>query len=150
MPFEHILAPTDFGPCSARAIDLATTLAQALGARLTLLHAWEVPLYPYTRVAVPMESLVVDIEQHAAEHLACELQKLRERLPIATSSLKLDTPWRAIVEAARSLNADLVVMGTHGRRGIHRALMGSVAEKVVRLCDVPVLTVPSSDAALVL
>jgi nucleotide-binding universal stress UspA family protein len=79
----------------------------------------------------------------AAEHqLEKVLKPIRTRIPAATGVVRLGSPWEQILEAAQELGADLIVVGSHGRTGVARALLGSIAEKVVRLSAVPVLTVP--------
>lgn len=85
--------------------------------------------------------LTGSLERAAAGALADAAKNLQVRLPRAKSVLKLGLPWQEIVLAVQDLTADLVIMGSHGRHGLERVLMGSVAEKVVRLCPVPVLTV---------
>jgi nucleotide-binding universal stress UspA family protein len=66
---------------------------------------------------------------------------VQQKLPQAKAILRSGVPWREILSAVEDVAADLVVMGTHGRRGVSHALLGSVAEKIVRLSPVPVLTV---------
>lgn len=141
MDFKHILVPTDFGEPSVRAVNLGIDLAAKFGAKLTLFHAYEIPLYAYPQA----ESIVVDlftpIEQAAREQLNSTLASVQQKLPQAKAILRSGVPWREILSAAEEVRADLVVMGTHGRRGVSHALLGSVAEKIVRLSPVPVLTV---------
>lgn len=139
-PFKHILVPTDFGPSSVHAVELAVSLAGALDAELTLLHVWEVPTSLYSGLVLNTTEMIASIERAAADNLDEALHALRQRLPKAKSTLQMGAPWREIVDAALSKNADLIVMGTHGRQGLSHALLGSVAEKVVRLSTVPVLT----------
>lgn len=141
--FKHILVPTDFEKASAGALEVAVFLAQACGAKITLLHIWEIPIYPNMNFMVNSES-ITRVEDAAVNHLADALEKLRKVLPAADSKLKAGQPGPAILEAIAELKPDLVVMGTHGRRGISRAILGSVAEKLVRFSAVPVLTVHAS------
>jgi nucleotide-binding universal stress UspA family protein len=77
----------------------------------------------------------------ATKELDALLQKVKDRYPKAEAAVVAGEPWLAILEAVKKQGADLIVMGTHGRRGISRVLLGSVAEKVVRLSPVPVLTI---------
>jgi nucleotide-binding universal stress UspA family protein len=139
-PFKHILVATDFGPSSAYAVELAVSLASGLDAELTLLHVWEVPTSLYSGLVLNTTEMIKSIERAAADNLDESLHSLRQRLPRVKSTLQMGAPWREIVDAATSKNADLIVMGTHGRQGLSHALLGSVAEKVVRLSTVPVLT----------
>jgi nucleotide-binding universal stress UspA family protein len=141
--FKHILVPTDFEGASREALDLAVSMAQALDAKLTLLHVWEIPIYPYMDFMLNSQ-LISKVEDAATDRLARALEEARERVPDAQSLLRHGLPWGTIVDVITQIDADLVVMGTHGRRGINRAILGSVAEKVVRLAPVAVLTVHAS------
>jgi nucleotide-binding universal stress UspA family protein len=137
---KHILLPTDFEAASGAALELAISLAQAFDAKLTLLHVWEIPIYPYMEFMLNSE-LIAGVEARALQRLTDAAAGVRQTLPAVTSKLKTGQPWSAILEAIDETQADLVVMGTHGRRGLSHVLLGSVAEKVVRLSPVPVLTV---------
>lgn len=142
--FEHILVPTDFGETSARAARMACELAQKFDAKVTLLHVWTVPYASYYEgMTIPLDEL----QKAARGELEREATRLRDAFPRLSVTTKLDggLPWRTIVEAIEELGADLVVIGTHGRRGLPRLLLGSVAEKVVRSAPVPVLTVRPPD-----
>jgi nucleotide-binding universal stress UspA family protein len=139
--FKHILVATDFSECSLNALDLAVSLSTAFSARLTLFHAWEIRAYPYMEYVISSTELMSSLEAAAARRLQQSLQELHERVSWAKSELRAGVPWQQILDASKELRADLIVMGTHGRRGINHALLGSVAEKVVRFAEVPVLTV---------
>lgn len=139
MKIQHILVPTDFAAASESALELGVQLARAFDAQLTLLHVWELPIYPYMDFMLNSE-VISQVEDAAAQGLARALEELRTTLPAAHSKLKTGLPWQGILEASDELGVDLVVMGTHGRHGLSRLTLGSVAEKVVRLSKVPVLT----------
>jgi nucleotide-binding universal stress UspA family protein len=139
--FQHILVPIDFSDSSQRALDVAVGLAQSENATLTLVHVYEFPNYPYPGLAFPAADLWTPVQQAAENALNQALAKLRERAPNANGILRVGDPAREILTAIEEQQADLVVMGTHGRRGVSRALAGSVAEKTVRHSPVPVLTV---------
>lgn len=137
-PFQNIVVATDYGEASQRAADLACELAKQLRARLTLLHVWSVPMPVYAeRVTVPLE----EMQAGAQRALEIEAARLRPKFPRIDSVLIRGQPWSAIVEAVDEHGFDLVVMGTHGRRGVERFFLGSVADRVVRTSHVPVLTV---------
>ncbi len=138
--FKHILVPTDFETASAGALEVATSLALTCNAKVTLLHVWAIPIYPYMDFMLNSD-VITRVEDAAVKHLAQALEKLQKVLPDAQSRLKTGEPGPGIVDAIAELKPDLVVMGTHGRHGIERVLLGSVAEKLVRLSPVPVLTV---------
>lgn len=141
--FKHIVVPTDFGEIAEQATDLAIELASKYGAKLTLVHVYTIPTPAYAEAfAWPVE----EIQKAAREALDRELAKTKARYPNTEAVLDVGVAHDRIVEVVRSRGADLVVMGTHGRRGLPRFVLGSVAEKVVRLSPVPVLTVPGPHA----
>jgi nucleotide-binding universal stress UspA family protein len=140
MRLKHILVPTDFSEGSDRAEAVAAELASRFGAKITLLHAWPVPAP--APVAGVMSWPVDHIVGPAREALAREQTALADRQVETEAVLLAGHPPDRILEAAKSRDVDLVVMATHGRRGLPRFLLGSVAEKVVRTSPVPVLTVP--------
>jgi nucleotide-binding universal stress UspA family protein len=145
-PFKHILVPTDFEPASAEALKIATSLAQAFGAKVSLLHVWEIPIYPYMDFMLN-STLIGQVEQAAVKRLGAALQSLQQVLPNADSQLRTGMPWQTIADAIDELKPDLVVMGTHGRHGLSHTILGSVAERLVRMSPVPVLTVHAGQAA---
>lgn len=140
--FKHLLVPSDFEACSRHALDRAIAMANAFSAELTLLHVWEPPVYPYVVPASP--DYVTVIEEAVKTKLAEEVQSAAARFPRLRSELRMGVVWKEIVAAIEALGVDLVVMGTHGRRGLEHALLGSVSEKVVRMSKVSVLTVPAA------
>lgn len=140
MNIKHILVPTDFGPASASALELGVQMARAFDAKLTLLHVWELPIYPYMDFMLN-STVISEVEDAATKGLARALEELQKAMPAAQSKLKTGLPWQGILEATEELGVDLVIMGTHGRHGLSRVTLGSIAEKIVRLSKVPVLTV---------
>jgi nucleotide-binding universal stress UspA family protein len=135
--FRHILVPTDFGAASNRALDLALEMAEKFDAKLTLVHTYEASA-PYAEgLYWPADPLVSE----ARRALADAHRAVKARRPDADAVLGRGPAWEQTLEIARERGADLIVMGTHGRRGVSRALLGSQAERVVRLSPVPVLTV---------
>jgi len=141
MTFNNIVVATDFSEPSQRALELAVELAQTFKAELTLVHSWEAPSYSYGGGLYLPVDLITPIQQAAVAHLEKALTELKLRAPQAKSMLRTGPAWQEVLDAATELHADLIVLGTHGRRGLNRALLGSVAEKVVRMATVPVLTV---------
>ena len=143
---ERILCPTDFSSFSEHALERAAGVASWFGARLTLLH-----VVPPMMGVVPPESGVpfvvapVDLLRVQEETAATNLERLAA--PIRARELQVETrvlvgdPSREIETAAEALPADLIVMGTHGRGGFERLVMGSVAEKMLRRAPCPVLIV---------
>jgi nucleotide-binding universal stress UspA family protein len=146
-PFRHILVPTDFGECAEQALEVAIGLATKLDAKLTLIHVCELPVSAYAMYAQGLYFPMDELEAAAKKALEEASVKLRTRMPSADTVLASGTAVEQILSARKDKDADLIVMGTHGRRGLSRVLLGSVAEKTVRLSPVPVLTVPAHPAA---
>lgn len=123
-PVRDVLFATDFSPSSEVAGSVAADFAWALGARLHVLHVVQPP-----RIAKDVPGLT---------DLAARLGKSSPAVTVVASG----TPAVEIVRYAAREGIDLIVVGTHGRTGVTRALLGSVAEKVTRTASCPVLTVP--------
>jgi len=139
--FKHILVPTDFGEAASRALDFAIMLASKFESKLTLLHASWLPSTAYIAYGEGLPWPTDAYALEAEKELAKVASHARERFPRVGSSVVKGEPWEEILRAAKERGADLIVMGTHGRRGLSRVFLGSVAEKVVRLSPVPVLTI---------
>lgn len=137
--FQNILVPTDFSEPAERAAQFAAVFAEKFDAKLTLLHVWETPsTYDYGQgLDWPTEELA----RQAQKSLDVALAKLREALPRAQGRVVPGVALERILAEAKDMNADLIVMGTHGRRGLSHVFLGSVAERVVRRSPIPVLTV---------
>ena len=142
MTIRRILVPVDMSECSRTALEVASEIARACQAELHLLNAYGLSSsdYPY------MAYMNSDVEHHVIENSRRELEEWSKRFAPGDLGAKLHSnsrePRVAILEVANALNADLIVMGTHGRSGLKRVLLGSVAEYVVRAAKRPVLTVP--------
>jgi nucleotide-binding universal stress UspA family protein len=136
LPIRTILHPTDFSENSQCAWEMACALARDYGARLLLVHV-ETPMPAFAELgAIPPEP----VDRRALE---CELAGIKPpdpTLAVSRSLLFGDEPT-TINRFAKENNADLIVMGTHGRTGLGRLLMGSVAESVLREAPCPVLTI---------
>jgi nucleotide-binding universal stress UspA family protein len=128
--FKHLLVPTDFGGPSSYATELALSLAQRFSARLTLAHFWELPTYPYASEIYTPADFAVPIAEAAEAAVAKLLAEVRRTLPAVQALCRAGTPWQDILRVVEEAHVDLIVMGTHGRRGISHVLLGSVAEKV--------------------
>ena len=139
---KRILVPLDFSANSTRALDYAYALAQKFDAALHLVHVCEVP----SMMTGSMDAYAIaytDWSQQLGDEAERELEKLRPRLAEVkvSNEVLFGNPARAIVTAARTNDADLIVMGTHGHGPVMHVVMGNVAERVVRTADCPVLTV---------
>lgn len=143
-----ILVPTDFGEPSEAALDAALEYARAFGAAVVVMHAFEIPVIGYPDGAmIGMADITVRLLEGAKTGLERQLKNRASSGVVMRSIVKEGDPYRMINETAEELGADLITMGTHGRRGLSRALIGSVVEKVVRTSKVPVLTVHVSENA---
>jgi universal stress protein A len=142
--YRRILHPTDFSVASRPAFQEALALARANKARLTILHVIA-PFAPSLGEGyVPprtWESIEIQVRSQAQRELAKLVARARKAGVRATSLLQEGPAADRIVRAARAQRADLVAMGTHGRSGLARLVMGSVAERVVGSAPCPVLTV---------
>ena len=139
--FAHILVPTDFSPGSSHALDAALDLAQALSARVTLVHVMEMPAAYNMTYAEGLAWPVDELDTAAKRELNGIVEQVKKRYPAVGSLVSSGDPREVILKTADDVGADLIVMATHGRRGIARAFLGSVAERVVRAARIPVLTV---------
>jgi nucleotide-binding universal stress UspA family protein len=141
-----ILYPTDFSTCAEHAFSHALHLAETFGADLHLLHALVLHEADPGNAAhrLPsMEHLYEALEQHAESQMASATAEHGDRgFEIVRAQVRSISAAGAVLDYASENDLDLVVMGTHGRRGLRRLLLGSVAEEVVRLAPCPVLTVP--------
>jgi len=136
MNVRHILAPTDFSEHSKQAVTYAFELAQKLHAKLSLLHAIEVPVYAI-EVALPLEGLEAD----ARRELARLLPEAETAHVAVTRLVVMGVPYQRILETAADEQVDMIVMATHGRTGLSHLIMGSVTERIVRTSPCPVLTI---------
>jgi nucleotide-binding universal stress UspA family protein len=135
---SRILVATDFSPQAHNALDWARVLAKQFGAKLVLLHV--VDIFGLAEMGCGMEG-GMDPLPILREQCQQRIAEMKALLPEAEIVVHEASPRPAIVEAARKLNCQLIVMGTHGRSGLAHLLLGSVAEYVVRNSSVPVLTV---------
>jgi len=151
----RILVPVDFSAHSNRALRYATTLADRFGATLELLHVVD---DPFVSGAWSAEAFVPNIPELLNDLIAGARGRLGELKaaatgprPIVDTTVITGRPAHSIIEYAKAGGFDLIVMGTHGRTGFAHAVMGSVAEQVVRAAPCPVLTLrdvtPAAESA---
>ncbi|MBX3263460.1 MAG: universal stress protein [Labilithrix sp.] len=148
MPIPKIiLVPTDFGEPSEAALDTAITYAKAFGAEIVLMHAFEIPIVGFPDGAmIATAELTSRILEGAQVGLDRQI-KAREGSGVTIRGMiKQGDAHHMVNETAEEVGAGLIAIGTHGRKGLSRALIGSVAEKVVRSATVPVLAVHAGDA----
>lgn len=147
--FRRILVPVDFSPCSKAALQYAARIAERLGAAVEALHVWEPPMHlglgpgeVYLQVTTEEGRPLTELARtHAQKELDQLIAEISSRFSVKLSGrLEAGNISDTIIEIAKADPCDLIVMGTHGRRGFSRVLMGSIAEKVVRHAPCPVIT----------
>ena len=142
--FKHILVPVDGSSTAQAAVDKAAGLAQAFGSRVTAIYV--IDPYPFT-------GLGSDLAYGQAEYLTAATAEAQEATAAAHAALaaagvsdetrvvEAHNVWRGIIDTAREVGADLIVMGSHGRRGLEKLVLGSVAQSVLTHAPLPVLIV---------
>jgi nucleotide-binding universal stress UspA family protein len=145
--FETILVPVDFSDHSQEALDTAMQIAQLFGSTIHLLHCYHLQTAGISPYGIVLPSGYYDDIREAAEKRLNDWHERVSNEGIKVQSiLSADSPSLAINLAADEIKADLVVMGTRGLSGLKHAMLGSVAERVVRLAPCPVLTVKGPEA----
>jgi nucleotide-binding universal stress UspA family protein len=134
-PNRRILCPTDFSPSATTAFGLACVLARDHQAAVTVLHV--------TRPVVSFGDVIASRKEGFRDDLREQLRRIRPADPavMATHLILSGEPDDVIVDTVETHKFDLIVMGTHGRSGLGRLVLGSVAEAVIRTAPCPVLTV---------
>ena len=142
MEIKKILFPTDFSEAAEKAFEYALFLARSHQAELTLLHVVD-QLHGFTHYEIlaltPME-IVEKTVKRAHENLQVMVRRAKDTVT-ATETVREGKTWDVICKTATEENADIIVMASQGRTGLSHALIGSVAETVVRHANVPVLVV---------
>jgi len=145
--FETILVPVDFSDHSKEALDAALQIAQLFGSTIHLLHCYHIQIGGVSPYGIVLPSGYCADIRDAAEKRLSDWHAIVSKEGIKTESiLSVDSPSSAINLAAGEIDADLIVMGTRGLAGLKHAMLGSVAERVVRLAPCPVLTVKHPEA----
>lgn len=143
MALKSILVATDFSPMSERALDLAISIASGCGASVTVLHVYDQPAFSLPPgILVPTDDIVGAVESASRESMGKLIQSKRSSSVKIEGVLRDGVPWETIEAVAGEVHADIVVVATHGRRGLSRALLGSVAERILRTSKHAVLVVP--------
>jgi len=140
MKVKKILVPTDFSEFSYRAVEYASELCGFFKARLILIHVKE--LYPYG----PEESFMIlyndgGLRETLTRKIEKEVLSLKNKKIETEGHFLIGEPYSEIIDCAKKWEVDMIVMGTHGRKGLSHLFLGSTAERVVRLAPCPVLVV---------
>lgn len=142
--FKHILVPVDGSPTAQKAVETAAALAKAFGSKVSAIYV--IDPYPFT-------GLGSDFAYGQAEYLSAAAIEAKEAtqaaqktldqagVTVKTSVVEAHAAWRGILETATSIGADLIVMGSHGRHGLEKMVMGSVAQRVLSHSTLPVFVV---------
>jgi nucleotide-binding universal stress UspA family protein len=134
-----ILVPHDLGEAADHALSYALSLAKRFDARVTVLHAYEVPTLGSSEALVASLEFASEVERVSGNALNGIAARARQSGVEVETILRRGTAWSEIIALAEQTRADLIVMGSHGRKGVSHALLGSVAEKVARMAPCPVL-----------
>ena len=143
--FNTILVPTDFSDESGKALRHAMALANAFGAQIVLLHVFKAVTYPgWSNLVLPKDLDQVIIRSQRQLDLMCQQEHFDSHVEVFRLVHTSDTPAEEIIEVARDLKADLIVIGAHAQGGSRRALPGVTAAHIVGHAPCPVLLVPPS------
>ena len=145
MTAQRLLVPLDFSADANQALAYAMGLARKLGARVILLHVMQSPPWGGVDLYVTSPHAYSRFIQHLEAEVAHRMQACLERVTAGGLEGEIavihGVPFQEILDTAKKQQVDLIIMGTHGRTGLQHVLLGSVAEKVVRLAPCPVLVV---------
>lgn len=144
MSFKRLLVPTDFSPPSLAALRYAAQLADPKATEVIVVFVVEPIVYApagYSYAIADLGAVLQEQQRAGRAQLDRIGRQWRARLPKVRTILMTGSPAMSIVAAAKKLKADVIVMATHGRTGLTHLFLGSVAERVVRTAQCPVLTV---------
>ena len=142
--FKHILVPVDGSETAQKAVRKAAGLAQAFGSAVTVIYV--IDPYPFTGLgsdfAYGQAEYLSAASAEAQGALAAARQVLEPLgVPMQGEVVEAHTAWRGILDKSKAIGADLIVMGSHGRQGIEKMILGSVAQAVLSHTHLPVLVV---------
>ena len=142
--FNHLLVPIDGSPTSELAVEKAIGLAKAFDSKVTAIYV--VDPYPFTGVGADFaygQGQYLNAAKAAATEALANARNAMEQagVRVTTATVESHSPWRGILDAAEAGAADLIVIGSHGRSGIEKLVLGSVAQRVVSHTKLPVLLV---------
>ena len=138
---QHILVPVDFSAPARKAVAYAVAFARQFHARLTLLHVMEMSFAGTGMAEIEVPLLENEIRQNALQEMETLCKEALDPSVPSSTQIRIGRPWHEICLAAKELNVDLLIVGTHGYTGLTHVVMGSTAERVVRHAPCPVLVV---------
>jgi nucleotide-binding universal stress UspA family protein len=139
---KRIVCPVDLFPTSLRAFDYALKIAHDNGAKIYAVHVVSAALPAAYDFPVDISKVVASMEKESKAQMLRLKKKAEDAGVVAQTEVRVGSIDTEILAAIKKFKADLVVMGTHGRHGIERWFMGSVAERMARRCPAPLLTIP--------
>ena len=140
--FDEILLPTDGSEGVGQAINAAVSMAEKFNARIHILFVAEPPRFHEYGASVALTNIMQSLQEAGRQILDDTAERVRNQgISAVETVLRQGHPAEEIIAYASENAIDLVVMGTHGRRGLNRMLLGSVTEEVVRCSQVPIMTV---------
>lgn len=142
--FKHLLVPVDGSPTAQLAVEKTIGLAQAFGSRVTAIFV--IDPYPFTGVGTDFAYGQAEYLNAATAEANAAIQAAKTAFEaagvnVATAVVESHAAWRGVVETAESVQADLIVMGSHGRSGLEKLVLGSVTQAVLSHTHLPVLVV---------
>ena len=144
--FSRIVVPTDFSSCGEAAWATALRAAHGFGAEVVLVHVvLDTPRFAEGAGGADLRATLADAQRWAEREVGERVSAARTAGVSARSVIRTGAPQQQILEVAAAEGADLIVIGTHGRGGLERALLGSVADHVIRLAPCPVLSVRAAE-----
>lgn len=146
--FERIAVALDGSECSMQAFDLALQLAGSVGAEIGVCSVVDPVVVAGSAPPSPaMELVVRDMETSARRLVTEAVERARQAGLVASGQTRSGVPAYEVIKYAEHFHADLIVMGTHGRKGVKHLLMGSVAEMILRESAIPVLVIRGAKTA---
>ena len=142
--FKHILIPVDGSPTAQKAVETAAGLAKAFGSSVTAIYV--IDPYPFTGLGSDFaygQAEYLSAAAIEAKEATLAAQKALEQVGVSVniSVVEAHAAWRGILETAAKVGADLIVMGSHGRQGLEKMVLGSVAQRVLSHSTLPVFVV---------
>ena len=145
LQIRRIVCPIDFSETSDHALRYALELAERFDATLLVVHAYQLTTFGLVEAPIlPAEEYVSRLRTDLMRALDDVARRYSGRRTTIDRTLVEGVPWAEIVRIAEEHHADMIVMGTHGRSGLRHVVLGSVAERVVRMAHCPVVTVRGS------